>query len=185
MYNSYMPEPVTKKGRFSAEEDKLLKELVKAERNKTWKEIAANFPGRTAAQCRDRYNQYLFKEIQHKPWTTQEDMKIVQLYKQYGPRWVKIAEHFPGRNGNNIKNRWNSVLKTFHGISYKMTKQVRRSKKEKWAESQMEANEEPEIIPQKDPPLKLPSIMLTIKSLESLPRSMCMPVNMYVPSMNC
>lgn len=123
-----------KRIRFSADEDKLLDELVKNKRNRSWKEIAANFPGRTAAQCRDRYNQYLFKKIANKQWTPEEDNQIVELYKQFGPHWVKIANFLPGRSGNNVKNRWNSALTKFHGIAYTATKQERRSKNDKWTD---------------------------------------------------
>lgn len=128
------PAETKKRMRFTPEEDKLLASIVKNEKNKSWKEIAKNFPGRNAAQCRDRYNQYLFKKIVNKPWTWEEDRLIIKLYKQLGPHWVKIASHLPGRNGNNVKNHWNTALIDYHDISYKKTKQERRSKKEKWTE---------------------------------------------------
>lgn len=120
------------RSRFTEEEDKLLKELVNNKKNKTWKEIAAFLPGRSACQCRDRYNQYLFKEIVCKPWTPEEDQIIVEKYKQYGPHWVKISQSLPGRSGNNVKNRWNSALTRYHGMHYQEVKQERRSKKVKW-----------------------------------------------------
>lgn len=177
--------PVMKRGKFNEEEDKMLKELVKNNKNSSWKDIAANFPGRTAAQCRDRYNQYLFKEIVNTPWTPAEDSKIVSLYRQFGPRWVKIATFFPGRNGNSIKNRWNSALKQYHGISYKRCKQERRSKKDKWEDL---AENEPPIVEEpkkKSPPPKLPSIIPTLQMLDNIPKSPCMPFNMFVPQVHC
>lgn len=118
--------------RFTEAEDTLLKELIKDKKNKTWKEIASFLPGRTACQCRDRYNQYLFKEVVNKPWTAEEDQIIIEKYKIFGPHWVKISHFLPGRSGNNIKNHWNGALKQFHGISHEEIKQERRSKKVKW-----------------------------------------------------
>ena len=81
---SYTSSPATtgKYGkRFTKEEDALLKELAKDKKNRTWKEIATFLPGRTACQCRDRYNQYLFKEVVSKPWTSEEDEVIVEKYR--------------------------------------------------------------------------------------------------------
>ena len=132
---SYTSSPATtgKYGkRFTKEEDALLKELAKDKKNRTWKEIATFLPGRTACQCRDRYNQYLFKEVVSKPWTSEEDEVIVEKYRLYGPHWVKISQFLPGRSGNNIKNRWNSALTKYHGIQHKNIPQQRRSRKSKW-----------------------------------------------------
>lgn len=118
--------------RFTPQEDALLKELVKNKQNKTWKEIAQFLPGRTACQCRDRYNQYLFKDVVSKPWTVDEDRIIIEKYREFGPHWVKISQFLPGRSGNNVKNRWNSALLQYHGIEHNNVKQERRSKREKW-----------------------------------------------------
>ncbi|EAY15911.1 Myb-like DNA-binding domain containing protein [Trichomonas vaginalis G3] len=141
---SYTSSPATtgKYGkRFTKEEDALLKELAKDKKNRTWKEIATFLPGRTACQCRDRYNQYLFKEVVSKPWTSEEDEVIVEKYRLYGPHWVKISQFLPGRSGNNIKNRWNSALTKYHGIQHKNARQERRSKKDKWVQ-QYKQNDE-------------------------------------------
>ncbi|EAX96642.1 Myb-like DNA-binding domain containing protein [Trichomonas vaginalis G3] len=140
-----IPDPTKRRSaRFTAEEDNLLKELVKDKKNKTWKEIANFLPGRTACQCRDRYNQYLFKEVVNKPWSSEEDEIIIEKYKIFGPHWVKISQFLPGRSGNNIKNRWNSALTKYHGISHQESKQERRSKRVKWGEEDGKVDEEQE-----------------------------------------
>ena len=97
--------------RFTPEEDERLKELVKDVENNRWEKIAQKMPGRTARQCRDRYNNYLFKEISNEPWTEQEDTVILRMYKEIGPKWTQIAQHLQGRSGNNVKNRWYKHLK--------------------------------------------------------------------------
>lgn len=117
---------VVHRRRFTPEEDELLKKLAKDITNKTWRDIAKHLPGRTATQCRDRYNQYLFQQVVSKPWTSEEDRIIVEKYKQFGSHWAKIAEYLPGRSGSNIKNRWNGALGRFHGIPHKTSKIERR-----------------------------------------------------------
>lgn len=119
--------------RFTPEEDALIKELVNnKQQHKTWKQIAEYLPGRTACQCRDRYNQYLFKKLSTEPWSPDEDKIIIEKFQLYGPKWVKISEFLPGRSGNNVKNRWNGALRKYHGIEHNITKQVRRSRYDKW-----------------------------------------------------
>ena len=50
-------------------------------------------------------------EIKKEPWTDEEILKLMQLYLQHGSSWSKISESLPGRTSNQIKNRYNSVLK--------------------------------------------------------------------------
>jgi hypothetical protein len=67
-------------------------------------------PGRTARQCRDRYEQYLAQTVCNAPWSAQEDRVLLDKVKQYGNHWTQIAQFFPQRNANSLKNRWHSVL---------------------------------------------------------------------------
>ncbi|EAY14615.1 Myb-like DNA-binding domain containing protein [Trichomonas vaginalis G3] len=116
----------TLRKRFSPEEDERLKMLVNTMENVHWKEIAEHMPGRNARQCRDRYNNYLFKEIINKPWTQQEDEVIMNLFELVGPKWSLIAKSLSGRSGNNVKNRWYKFLKknlkNFHKNSIQKNK---------------------------------------------------------------
>ena len=109
--NGSKPPDLTKKRkRFSAEEDRLLKALVDGNRQKSWDQIAREIPGRTARQCRDRYNNYLFKEISGASWKPTEDEIILKMHKEIGPKWSLIAKQLVGRSGNNVKNRWYKFL---------------------------------------------------------------------------
>ena len=100
----------TRRKRFTEAEDARLKSLVKKDGIRNWEEIARRMPGRSSRQCRDRYNNYLFKEILHKPWTPEEDKIIIEKYKLFGPHWVKISQFLDARSGNNVKNRWHKYL---------------------------------------------------------------------------
>ena len=108
-----LSEKSTLRIRFTPEEDERLKELVKDAENNRWEKIAQKMPGRTARQCRDRYNNYLFKEISTEPWNEEEDLLIMKMHKEIGSKWTQIAQHLVGRSGNNVKNRWYKHLKKF------------------------------------------------------------------------
>lgn len=44
-------------------------------------------------------------------WTEEEDQKLFKLYKEKGSRWSLLTSQFPGRNENQIKNRFYSTLR--------------------------------------------------------------------------
>lgn len=113
--------------RFTPKEDEILARLAKDKKDKTWEDIAKHLPGRTACQCRDRYNQYLYTKVEVKPWTKDEDDLIITKYREIGPHWVTIAQFLPGRSGTNIKNRWNTALVKFHGMKHDNIRPKRRN----------------------------------------------------------
>lgn len=40
------------------------------------------------------------------PFLPQEDLRMAELYRQYGPHWKTITEHFPGRTVASVRNRF-------------------------------------------------------------------------------
>ena len=42
-------------------------------------------------------------------WTVEEDLLILQLVKQVGKKWSRIAAQLPGRTDNSVRNRWNRM----------------------------------------------------------------------------
>ncbi|OHT06995.1 DNA-binding protein eta2 [Tritrichomonas foetus] len=93
--------------RFTEVEDQKLRELVGQFGARRWRQIAMCLPGRTARQCRDRYCNYLSPDFYNGEWTDQEDQLLIEKYQELGSQWTKLAVFFPGKNANNIKNRWN------------------------------------------------------------------------------
>lgn len=113
--------------KFTSEEDAILRREAEGKEKVSWVKIAKLLPGRNSSQCRDRYINYLSKEITNLPWTVEEDMVIIQQYRNLGRKWVKIAKMLPGRSGNNVKNRWYRYL-SYSSNRHKVYNQSREKK---------------------------------------------------------
>jgi hypothetical protein len=103
--------PKLVKGSWTREEDEAIVSFVSREGTKNWTKLAAMLQGRVGKQCRERWRNHLDPDVNHAPWTDEEDAVLIDLHDRIGNQWVKIAEHLPGRSDNAIKNRWNSTLK--------------------------------------------------------------------------
>ncbi|KAL8208515.1 hypothetical protein R6Q57_007927 [Mikania cordata] len=91
--------------------DETLKNAVGLFKGKCWKKIAEYFPDRTEVQCLHRWQKVLNPELIKGPWTHEEDEKIVELVKRYGPtKWSHIAKSLPGRIGKQCRERWHNHL---------------------------------------------------------------------------
>ncbi|TYZ57903.1 hypothetical protein PybrP1_004548, partial [[Pythium] brassicae (nom. inval.)] len=75
----------------------------------SWREVAAQIPGRTAKQCRERWRNRLDPNINKAPFTENEDNIIQQAYEKLGNRWTQIAELLPGRTEDSVKLRWKTL----------------------------------------------------------------------------
>jgi hypothetical protein len=95
---------------WQEEEDNLLRNMVEQNGPQNWKQIAAEVPGRTAKQCRERWIEQLDPTLKHGDWTEEEDQLLIEQHQLWGNRWVKIARNFPNRRDNDIKNRWNTYF---------------------------------------------------------------------------
>lgn len=95
------------KKKFTPEEDSKIIELVGDEKYPCWHYISQQIPGKTARQCRERYQHYLSPSISSAPWTEEENQLLETLQQQYGNNWAKITEYFKGRTNTYLKNKWN------------------------------------------------------------------------------
>ncbi|CAH8391317.1 unnamed protein product [Eruca vesicaria subsp. sativa] len=99
------------KGGWTTEEDETLRQAVCTYNAKSWKKIAEFFPDRTEVQCLHRWQKVLNPELIKGPWTQEEDEKIVELVKKYGPaKWSTIAKSLQGRIGKQCRERWHNHL---------------------------------------------------------------------------
>ena len=99
------------KGSWTRQEDETIIKYVKENGTRNWRNLCNLLPGRIGKQCRERWRNHLDPNINHSPWTEQEDELLISLHRKFGNKWVKIASIMKDRSDNAIKNRWNSTLK--------------------------------------------------------------------------
>lgn len=104
-------------GVWSVEEDGLLVSLIKSAKHR-WGQIAATLNTeihrcvrvRTGKQCKERWNNHLNPDINRGEWNAQEELYLLELYRDLGNKWCVISKELPTRTESNIKNKIKSLL---------------------------------------------------------------------------
>jgi hypothetical protein len=101
---------------FNQFEDEQLVQLVSRFGRGSWDVVANYMPDRTARQCRDRWKFYLCPSVNRAPWSAEEDRLLLVKFRELGPHWCALCEFFEHRSLNNVKNRWNSVMRKVRAL---------------------------------------------------------------------
>lgn len=130
----YTLDPTLKKGRWTSEEDQLLRDAF-ARLGPQWTALgiplsafpstrfspnrsALYVPGRTDEQVAKRWKDVLAPELDlAAPWTRAEDTLLFKLHRVHGPKWTLISDAFPRRNGIACRNRHRKWSKSTQGTS--------------------------------------------------------------------
>ena len=108
-------DPTAKRRPWSTDEDEHLKQLVGEHGIKSWAAIATRLRDRNGKQCRERGRNHLRPQLFKGEWTPEEDQEIWDRVQEMGTKWAQISEQYmPSRTDNDIKNRWNSVIRKAH-----------------------------------------------------------------------
>ncbi|NXE39735.1 SNPC4 protein, partial [Ptilorrhoa leucosticta] len=104
-------DPSLKKGPWTPEEDAMLMAAVKKYREKDWYKIRTEVPGRSDAQCRDRYLKVLHWDVKKGKWSMEEEGLLIELVEKHGlGHWSKIASELPHRTGSQCLSKWKFMI---------------------------------------------------------------------------
>ncbi|NXD51299.1 SNPC4 protein, partial [Corvus moneduloides] len=137
-------DPSLKKGPWTAEEDAMLMAAVTKYGAKDWYKIRTEVPGRSDAQCRDRYLKALHWDVKKGKWSLEEEEQLIELVQKHGlGHWSKIASELPHRTGSQCLSKWKLMIgakKKRSGATKRRHAEESSSPSESSSEEDMELN---------------------------------------------
>lgn len=104
------PVPIyVKGGIWTNLEDQILKAAVQKYGTHAWSKVASLLQKKNARQCQSRWNEFLNPSLNFKPFSQQEDDKLLDLAKRIPNQWKSIGEMM-GRPAQTCIDRYNILL---------------------------------------------------------------------------
>jgi hypothetical protein len=117
--DSKSDETIAHVGRWTTDEDSTLKEAVGKHNGEDWAAISALVPGRTRAQCLNRWHDNLRSKIDEatarvaKKWTKEEDSTLKDAVEKHnGKNWTAISALVLGRTRTQCTSRWYNTFRS-------------------------------------------------------------------------
>ncbi|NXX94680.1 SNPC4 protein, partial [Centropus bengalensis] len=135
-------DPSLKKGPWTPEEDAMLLAAVKKYGARDWYKIRTEVPGRSDAQCRDRYLKALHHDVKKGKWSLEEEEQLIELVQKHGlGHWSKIASELPHRTGSQCLSKWKLMIGSKKKKRSRSTKHQRVQESSSSSESSSEGEE--------------------------------------------